>query len=66
MDKLLEQLVLDAVSKSDYFDFRRIQLLEAKILHFQAEYKNKMSPNLHKEYLEFFNIQRCAEGRIEK
>ena len=66
MDKLLEQLVLDAVSKSDYFDFRRIQLLEAKILHFQAEYKNEMSPNLHKKYLEFFNIQRCSEGHIEK
>ena len=66
MDKLLEQLVLDAVLKSNDFDSKRIQLLEAKILYFQAKYKNEMSPNLYKEYLEFFNIQRKTEGRIEK
>ena len=66
MDKLLEQLVLGAVLKSNDFDSRRVQLLEAKILYFQAKYKNEMSPNLHKEYLEFFNIQRHTEGRVEK
>ena len=66
MDKLLEQSVLDAVLKSNDFDSRRIQLLEAKILHFQAEYRNEISPNLYKEYLEFFNIYRQTEGRIEK
>lgn len=66
MDKLLEQLVLDAVLKNNDFNSKRIQLLEAKILHFQAKYKNEMSPNLYKEYLEFFNIQRQTEGRIEK
>ena len=66
MDKLLGQLVLDAVLKNNDFNSKRIQLLEAKILYFQAKYKNEMSPNLHKEYLEFFDIQRQAEGRIEK
>lgn len=66
MDKLLEQLVLDAVLKNNDFNSKRIQLLEAKILYFQAKYKNEMSPNLHKEYLEFFSIQRQTEGRMEK
>ena len=66
MDRLLEELVLDAVLKSNDFNLKKIQLLEGKILYFQAKYKNEMSPNLYKEYLEFFDIQRKAEGRIEK
>ena len=66
MDKLLQQLVLDAVLKSNDFDSKRIQLLEAKILYFQSKHRDEMSPKLHKEYLEFFNIQRQTEGRIEK
>ena len=66
MDRLLEELVLDAVLKSNDFNSKRIQLLEGKILYFQAKYKNEMSPNLYREYLEFFNIQRQTEGRIEK
>ena len=66
MDGLLGELVLDAVLKSNDFNLKKIQLLERKILYFQAKYKNEMSPNLYKEYLEFFDIQRKAEGRIEK
>ena len=66
MDKRFEERILNAVLKNNDFDSKRIQLLEAKILYFQAKYKNEMSPNLYKEYLEFFNIQRKTEGRIEK
>ena len=66
MDQTIEEQILNAVLKSNDFDSKRIQLLEAKILYFQAKYKNEMSPNLYKEYLEFFNIQRKTEGRIEK
>ena len=66
MDRLLEQLVFDAVLERSDFNSKRIQLLEGKILYFQAKYKNEMSPSLYKEYLEFFDIQRQAEGRIEK
>ena len=66
MDGLLGELVLDTVLKSNDFNLRKIQLLEGKILYFQAKYKNEMSPNLYKEYLEFFDIQRQTEGRIEK
>ena len=66
MDQTIEEQILNAVLKSNDFDSKRIKLLEAKILYFRAKYKNEMSPNLYKEYLEFFNIQRKTEGRIEK
>lgn len=66
MDQTIEEQILNAVLKNNDFDSKKIQLLEAKILYFQAKYKNEMSPNLYKEYLEFFNIQRKTEGRIEK
>jgi hypothetical protein len=60
----IESLKYSLAMSENYYSEKIIKLLEAKILHFQAKYKNEMSPNLHKEYMEFFGIQRCTEGRI--
>jgi len=43
---------------------RKCQTLEASILYFGAKYKNKMSPELLKEYKEFFGIETVREGKI--
>lgn len=64
MDKRLEEALIRILSKHDDFNIKKIQLLEGKILYFQSKYREEMSPSLRREYLNFFGIERLAEGRM--
>ena len=57
-------MIQAVISKDNEFLVKKCQTLEASILYFGAKYKNKMSPELLKEYKEFFGIETVREGKI--